>query len=81
MSFWKLVAAIVVGNILTGIVAAVAWLLLLGSMLSTYNTESAEIKEPAVPTYQEPDGKSAAWRRCINQASNAEEAIKCREVD
>ena len=34
MPFWKLVAGIVVGNILTGIVAAVLWLLFIASLIS-----------------------------------------------
>ena len=35
MNFWKLVAAIVVGNLLTGLVAVILWLLLLASLFAS----------------------------------------------
>lgn len=59
MGFWKLVAAIVVGNLLTVFVATVLWLLFIASLLSSASYD-AEYANPAavgsqVGSYQQWD--------------------------
>ena len=63
MSFWKLVAAIIVGNLLTGVVVAGLWLLFLASLLSGIRDggagtqAEAPISTPASQATEAPTGK------------------------
>jgi hypothetical protein len=41
MSFWKLVAGIVVGNLITALLAAFLWQLLLPGMLTSFSSSDA----------------------------------------
>lgn len=42
MSFWKLVAGIVVGNLITGLMAAFLWQLILPGMLNSFSSDQIE---------------------------------------
>lgn len=52
MSFWKLVAAIIVANLLTGVAAAVLWLLFIASLLGSAPTGEADAGREA-PAYRD----------------------------
>jgi len=81
MNFWKLVAAIVVGNILTGVVAAVIWLLLLAGELGSLRGSATNEVPSSFPTFQDRTDKSAAWKLCVEKAKDAVEAVKCSEIE
>ena len=80
MSFWKLVAAIVVGNLLTGVVAVILWTLVIASVFSSSFDAPAELvpaaKADDVPTERLDVRASAAQEDRKLSAPDANGCIK-----
>jgi hypothetical protein len=72
MSFWKLAGAIVVGNILTGLVAALLWVMVLASALSGATSNAGA---PAIaPIHDVSSEAQDAYLKCVGKAKTYEEA-------
>lgn len=68
-------------KVIAGAAVAIAWLSA-AVLFVLLNIQSGSFNRgEALPPGTYPDGKSAAWQRCIEQATNADEAIRCRDVD
>jgi hypothetical protein len=80
MSFWKLVGAIIVGNLLTGLVATMLWLLFIASLFSqSTSVQQAEAPPPVTspqsydvssPTRDLNDWPSAKGRKLSKPDAN-----------
>ena len=85
MSFWKLVAAVIVGNLLTGLVAMALWLFFIASLLGNYSTAAGRNAgmlanggyRTAQPAQTEDDPATASYNDCLQNASDENAAENC----